>query len=286
MAKFRLISDTHLELTRKNHVKLPALPDDKETVLLLAGDIGTWKQATGWMIEIKERFAHIVFILGNHEYYGHEIYHVQSLVRERLSAHSNLHLLENDQLELDDCIVLGATLWTDMNSSDTDTMTVCAQEINDYKVISIGSPETKRKLQPQDTVAMFHETMAYFERMVDAVTKPVVIVTHHAPRFDAPDYLEKFGDDPIRFAFATDLTDWISNHANVVAWCHGHTHQSGVYGISLTASDTNIITNSKGYAGEDTGYDPNFSFSFSVNDKRADFNKETLYKRLDALEKN
>jgi hypothetical protein len=34
------------------------LPDDKETVLLLAGDIGTWKQATGWMlIDSKEIFG-------------------------------------------------------------------------------------------------------------------------------------------------------------------------------------------------------------------------------------
>ncbi len=261
MTVFQLISDTHLELTRKNFVRLPPLPTDSATVLILAGDIGTWKQVTSWMIAVKHQFSHIVFVAGNHEYYGQEMGLTQRQIRRRLAAHDNLHFLENDHLELEDCIVLGATLWTDMNREDVDTMRVCAQNMNDYHAIDLGSPENKRRLEPQDTVSLHQHSLAYFEQMIQSATKPVMIVTHHAPSF-ASSRNEDIGayDQRIQYAYASDLDDWLNARKHkVVAWCHGHTHKS----MSYRLSDVPVLTNAKGYLNEKTGFKADWVFTIS-----------------------
>lgn len=262
MTLFRLLSDTHMELTRKNFVRIPALPDDKETVLILAGDIGTWKQATSWMFDIKDQFKHIVYVAGNHEYYGQEVALVQRHIHQRLSAHDNLHFLENAYLELDDCLILGATLWTDIGDYDEGAIAVCAKYMNDYKCINIGTPEDKRVLQPQDTINMHKQSLDYFEQVIDSASKPVVIVTHHAPSFGSVSD-EDIGlfDDRIQCAYATNLYDWLSvrNH-KVVTWCHGHTHKSMIYRLAGVP----VITNAKGYHNEKTGFKADFTFSLST----------------------
>ncbi len=222
---FRLISDTHLELTRNNVVRLPPLPSDSATVLILAGDIGTWKQVTSWMIAVKNQFAHIVLVAGNHEYYGQEVGFTQRQIRRRLTAHDNLHFLENDHLELENCLLVGATLWTDMGGNDSQAIAVCAKYMNDYHNIRLGAVEDKHTLTPQDTMIMHRESLRYFEQAIDHATKPVIIISHHAPSFSTvTDEDIGFFDDRIQCAYASNLYDWLNERnekkQKVVAWCH------------------------------------------------------------------
>lgn len=250
-----------MELTRKNYVKIPAMPDDQETVLVLAGDIGTWKQATSWMISMKDQFQHIVYVAGNHEYYGQEVALVQRHIRQRLSVHDNLHFLQNTCLELDDCLIVGATLWTDMGGDDEGAMAVCEKYMNDYKCIYIGTPEDKRLLQAQDTVTMHKQSLAYFEQVIDNSSKSVVVVTHHAPSFSTvTDEDIGYFDDRIQCAYASNLHDWIHARSHkIAAWCHGHTHKSMNYQVAGVP----VITNAKGYHNEKTGFKADFTFSLS-----------------------
>lgn len=261
MTQFRLVSDTHMELTRKNNLRLPSLSTDKETVLILAGDIGTWKQATSWMIAIKEQFAHIVYVVGNHEYYGQEMGMLINNIRERLNQHDNLHFLENNSLALDDCLLVGASLWTDMNNNDPQAIAVCGKHMNDYHNIMIGSVEVKRRLTPQDTISIHRESLKYFEQVIESATQPVIIVTHHAPTIGkvTDEDIGSF-DDRIQYAYASDLYHWLNQRNDkVVAWCHGHTHKSMIYRLA----DVPVFTNAKGYADEKTGFKPEFVFSVS-----------------------
>jgi predicted phosphohydrolase len=250
-----------MELTRKNFVRIPTLPEDKETVLILAGDIGTWKQATSWMIDIKEQFAHIVYVAGNHEYYGQEVALMQRHTRQRFKEHDNLHYLENDSLELDDCVIVGATLWTDIGDYDPEAIVICGKYMNDYKCINIGTPEDKRLLHPNDTIAIHKQSLACFERVIESATKPVVIITHHAPSFGTVTD-EDIGpfDDRIQCAYATNLYDWLNERKHKVAvWCHGHTHKSMIYSLAGVP----VLTNAKGYHNEKTGFKADFTFSLS-----------------------
>ena len=261
MTKFRLMSDTHMEFTRKNKVRFKSLADDQQTILILAGDIGTWKQATSWMMTIKEQFAQIVYVAGNHEFYGQEMRLALRHIKQRLLPYDNLHFLENSMLELDDCILIGATFWTDMNAHDPQTIDVCHKDMNDYHLIQLGSPEEKRTLHPNDTIKMHEASKKYFEQVIDNATKPIVIITHHAPKFgEASD--EDIGafDDRIQYAYVTDMDKWLSARSQKIAlWCHGHTHKSMKYEVAGVP----VYTNAKGYACQKTGFDECFSFELN-----------------------
>ena len=55
----------------------------------------------------------IIYVLGNHEFYRPKDSEVDRGVSRRLRLASNIHVLENDAIEIGDVIFLGTTLWTD-----------------------------------------------------------------------------------------------------------------------------------------------------------------------------
>jgi hypothetical protein len=50
--------------------------------------------------------------LGNHEFYGQKIPKLIDEIKE-VAQGSNVHVLENQSVEIGDVVFLGATLWTD-----------------------------------------------------------------------------------------------------------------------------------------------------------------------------
>lgn len=76
MTKFKLVSDLHLEFYKEGDevYRPPVEKDDANTVLLLAGDIHVGTKALPWIEEMTKRYRHVVYVLGNHEFYGQEWY--------------------------------------------------------------------------------------------------------------------------------------------------------------------------------------------------------------------
>ena len=66
------MSDLHLEFYNDNVWKPIPNDQDKDTVLLLAGDIGVGLSAKGWITEMCGRYKYVIYILGNHEFYKNE----------------------------------------------------------------------------------------------------------------------------------------------------------------------------------------------------------------------
>ena len=69
----RVYSDIHNEIRR--YYKLPQwfppeLDKDKDTVLILAGDIDHAKQLPKYLDELAKRFKAVVHVAGNHEFYN------------------------------------------------------------------------------------------------------------------------------------------------------------------------------------------------------------------------
>ena len=62
MMKLNFINDIHLEFGA-----LPENPSGSD-VLVLAGDV-TIKNRVDWINEIANNFKHVVYVLGNHEFY-------------------------------------------------------------------------------------------------------------------------------------------------------------------------------------------------------------------------
>ncbi|MCW3480629.1 hypothetical protein OL229_13865 [Neisseriaceae bacterium JH1-16] len=84
-------------------------------VIVLAGDIGLKHHGVEWAKTLTEHAPNtpIIMVAGNHEFYGGHFDKTLIAMREAAIG-SNVHVLENDALLIDDIRFLGCTLWTDL----------------------------------------------------------------------------------------------------------------------------------------------------------------------------
>lgn len=256
----RSISDIHLEFS-KGEFDIPKLPTDKDTVLVLAGDIGIamneWTYVP-FIEKMSERFLHIIYINGNHEHYKGKFLTSYSKIADRLSLITNADIMEKETMVINNVAFVCATLWTDMSKQNPHVIWEAQQSMNDYKTIRHGptSEPWKWKLRPHDTVMDHIKAKSFiFEEIKKHKTdgKKVVVVTHHAPHAKS---LEG-SDDAFRYAslngaYYTELFEDIMD-TQPDLWCHGHLHQSSDYKIGKTR----ILCNPRGYFPD--GLNPDFN---------------------------
>lgn len=231
--RIQFFSDLHTEFG-------PVHLHHQADVVVLAGDIGAGNKVIRW---IDRHFPDVpvVYVLGNHEFYGSSVNATWEHMRARCPAH--VHLLENQTVELDGVRFLGCTLWTDYAlfgpSTQLGAMQEAAQQMNDYGQISIRATEGKRKLQPADVLTTHVHSRRWLQaELAQPFTGPTVVVTHHAPHRDSlPEALQH---DRIGAAYASDLSA-LTGQAQL--WIHGHTHNSRDY----THNGTRIVCNPRGY---------------------------------------
>jgi predicted phosphodiesterase len=245
-----VLSDLHLE--HGAPFELPALDAD---VLVLAGDIGRGLAGLEWIMQAAGR--PVVFVAGNHEFYGHAL---PGLIGElRASAvGSPVYVLEDDEIVLDGVRFLGCTLWTDFEFVGGDagrrarSMEIAARVVNDYKQVHFsGDPGGNRPLRPADTLAAHHASRAWLaQRLDEPFAGPTVVVTHHQPLIRSrprSSALQAVGG-----AFASDLTAMMGGD-RVQLWVYGHTHRAA----DLDVGGTRVVSNPRGYPHEPVaGFDP------------------------------
>jgi Icc-related predicted phosphoesterase len=101
--KLHILSDLHTEFADFGP------PETDADAVILAGDIGVGLEGLRWAARhFPDR--PIVYVPGNHEFYGHDIALTGSLKSE---APRNISVLSDDRLVLDGVRFLGTTLWTD-----------------------------------------------------------------------------------------------------------------------------------------------------------------------------
>jgi predicted phosphodiesterase len=98
--KIKCISDVHLE-HRQNE---PPFPVGSGEILILAGDIlcAKYLKKNGPLKAVFEQFLndcswnyrHVLYVKGNHEYYGHNYEGTTKTIKEHLPH--NVHLLDNE----------------------------------------------------------------------------------------------------------------------------------------------------------------------------------------------
>ena len=239
--KLLLLSDLHLEFA-------PFSPPTTDAdVVILAGDIHPGVKALPW---IAENFLDkpVIYVLGNHEYYGQAIPRLTQKLKE-LTQGSNIHVLENDSLVLGDVVFLGCTLWTDFGLfGDPRVAGFYATEgMNDYKRIRV-SPDY-RKLRSIDTAGIHFRSRNWLSGQFDLHRgKKIVVVTHHAP--SAMSLRPGMEDDILSAASASHLDEFVEK-SGITLWFHGHMHVSADYWIG----NTHILCNPRGYVTEPN---PNF----------------------------
>ena len=222
--------------------------------VLLAGDIDVGTRAVAWA---QEAFAGlpVIYVHGNHEAYGGDVYRLHAELTAAASASANVHFLQRRALVLDDVRVLGASLWTDFNVHGSDRYGAALQDaaryMNDYRRIRVAD-EADRLLTPEDTARWHGEDLAWLKaRLLEPFPGKTVVITHMAPSLRSVP--EQFRGSPLSAAFASDLEDLV---ARVDVWIHGHTHSSADYRIG----DARVVVNPLGYPlREDVPENPDFN---------------------------
>ena len=178
------LSDLHLEfLADPFHYLPPEWDDDKETVVLLAGDILLGWDAVDWIERIAPRFKAVCYILGNHEFYHHDFLDLRNDMERIFEeiGQPNIHYLNNSSVIIDDTRVIGSTLWSDFNGLSRVSMQTAKWRMNDFRLIGNGN----RILVPEDVANEFAVSKEY---LMSELSKPhdgpTVVMTHHLPSFD------------------------------------------------------------------------------------------------------
>lgn len=252
--KLHILSDLHNEFARQDTPDIEKVAAD---VIVLAGDIDTGVRGVSWAVAQSKRLRRpVIYVPGNHEYYGHSYPHSRHKMR-RAARHTAVAVLDQDELMLDGVRFLGATLWTDFcllgAEQRSAAMLLCAELMNDYRRIRV-SPQF-RKLRPLDTAAMHRQARCWLERKLSEPAKmPTVVVTHTGPsvRSQPPHY-------PLTLLAAAYLSDLecMMGRERVTLWVHGHTHHC----IDYTIAGTRVVSNQRGYLGVEPvkGFDSSFT---------------------------
>lgn len=243
----RPFSDLHAEFWPANKIDrilgmvVPPLPTDKETVALVAGDIGLAHRQETWLKVISllaKQFLAVIYVEGNHFFYHNDFFGRIQELNAKLSLPKNVHFLENKSVEINGVLFVGAMLWTDFLGKDFFKMQYARKNMNDFVVIKKADGTL---LMPEETVDLFQESKRYiFEVLATAGDKKTVVVTHHG--ISPLSIHEKFRGDSLNCAFMTDLSNETIDHGPDL-WIHGHTHNSFDY----TLGKTRVVVNPYGY---------------------------------------
>ena len=243
--RIHILSDLHLEFAPFT------MNDVRADVVVLAGDVHTGRNGIKWILKtITDR--PVVYVLGNHEFYGQKI---PKLIRDikEIAEGTNVHVLENDKIEIGGVTFFGATLWTDFNlDGDPVLAEVAAQTgMTDFRRIRV-SP-TYRRFRPRDARLFHTQSLEWLaqQKTLASLGMRSVIVTHHAPsRRSIP---PRFLSDPLNPAFASNLERFVTE-SGAALWVHGHIHDHSDFKIA----ETRVIANPRGYPSEPyTSFDPN-----------------------------
>lgn len=239
------ISDLHREFDRTtcNRGGIPKyhhIDDCGADVIVIAGDLDTGVQGIIWAIEESERLGTpIVYVPGNHEYYGRTILQ-HTLKLKGHAVGTGVMVLDRDTVVIEGVRFLGCTLWTDFSlyGNATVAMYKARESMRDFQVIR--QPPSYRKMEPIFTVEM-HQNSVYWldhelEKPFDGRT---VVVTHHAP--SERSISQAYEGNELNPAYASNLEALLKPPVSL--WVHGHQHDSADY----TIGHTRVICNPRGY---------------------------------------
>ena len=201
------------------------------------------------------QFPHVIYIMGNHEFYNGKFYAGIDYMREECAKYPNVYMLEQDMKIINNVVFVGGTLWTNMNKRDPLTMHAIEGMMNDFRIIR-NDKRNYATMSALDVAIRHDKTLGYIKHVVqEHKDKTCVVVGHHSPSFQSvnPIYAH---ETLMNGGYHSDLSEFIMDHPQIKLWTHGHTHHPFDYVIG----ETRIVCNPRGYENdgysEQTGWDP------------------------------
>lgn len=245
----RVFSDLHLEFSgnKFKHIWTPS-DEDKDITLLLAGDISVGLSARFFVESLCESFKHVLFVCGNHEFYGNDMIDIRKRWRDVEEAIPNFHFLDNEWRIIDGVRFLGGTMWTSLNDGDVLAVSTAHRSMNDFRRIT----KDNQLIRPRTVIDEHDEFIKFLlEKFDEEFNGSTVVMTHHSP---GNIQRSAYGTDILNYAYFAELENMIGTHNKAKLWVHGHTHASADYMIN----ETRVVCNPFGYKDHETNswFDP------------------------------
>ncbi|WP_248885926.1 metallophosphoesterase [Acidithiobacillus acidisediminis] len=211
-------------------------------LLVIAGDLHSAPSGYHLFLHnLRKRFPKlpVVFVLGNHEYYGGRFPDRISEYRSIVKHGGHAWLLEQDSMTFDGLRILGTTLWSDF--AEGWQLPTCEGLIADFRVIG---QEDGGPLRAQTIYRVHQKAVTWLDLFFqEPWSGSTLVVTHHAPSYLSQH--PRFANSTIGGAFCSNLDDRILEWQPDV-WIHGHLHDPVDYRIGKTR----VLCNPWGYPDE------------------------------------
>lgn len=228
--KLLVVSDLHLEFHRDHGNTLFRKLGSEADTLVIAGDFTTCSGLLDAFDEVCAKYENVVYVLGNHEFYGgYDYMDLYPVMNQAMERNPNLHWLENGTTEINGQRFIGGALW----------FRDCAQAranthwLNDFRSIKGFKDWVYEKNL---------ETISYLE---ENVREDDIVVTHHLPSPQSTP--KRFRGNDFNCYFVCDMEPLIAK-VQPKLWVHGHTHDSCDYKLG----ETRVVCNPFGYVGYET----------------------------------
>jgi predicted phosphodiesterase len=300
--KIAFASDLHLEF---RDIRLKN--DNNADVLCLCGDIFVSKDLAAYdeeyanfrsmrihdfLIDCANNFNHVILVAGNHTFYHGDFHSGITNMKTHLSYIKNLHILDNESVDIDGVLFIGSTMWSDMNKEDPETIRYINRSMNDFRVIQNSKslveykvavsddsdnpatidPYTGKGIKyerryrlgsftPYDAIDEFHKSTKFIRDTIDEnQDKKIVVITHHSPSYSSISPIYEY-DSLMNGGYHSNCESLMKD--NVILWGYGHTHNPHSYYIG----DTLLVCNPRGYDGHEACADKFKLITIDIDDR-------------------
>jgi predicted phosphohydrolase len=234
----QIYSDIHLEY----YSKIPLI-EPKSKILILAGDIGYLDSDiyNEFMNYVSKNWNYVFIVLGNHEYYHDTktFTEINKQARQYFSKFNNIVLLDRDIYLLEDILIIGCTLWSNIDERVKDY-------INDFNYIKMLDEKNNFvKLSIQEYQNLHQKNKDFLLSSFLDNYKKVIIITHY-PLTQENTSHPKYNKDPkwIKNYFSNQID--LNNNDKEIICISGHTH----YSFDFVKNNIRYISNQFGYKNE------------------------------------
>jgi predicted phosphodiesterase len=222
-----VLSDLHFEHHRDHGRSLAReLDANGVDVVVVAGDLAPADMLGDALDLLCSTFAEtpVVYVAGNHEYYGAPRDKVHESIAGAMRAHARLSFLDCGVARVGGVRFVGAPLWFRRPPDAARSK----QQMHDFAAI------------PDFESWVYEENARALRFFGTELRRDDVVVTHHLPTFAS--VAPRWRGSPLNAFFVCDVEELVRERRPAL-WIHGHTHES----VDMMVGSTRVVCNPFGY---------------------------------------
>lgn len=247
--KILIASDLHTDVNQTDNFTALKNRMKKADVTIFAGDIAGDYQNEMVFLNSLPTDSQVFVVGGNHLGYNY-LYRPTPRLSNVLDGTKefsinklcnmytdNIKYLENDVVYYKhnetEYAIFGGTMYSDFNLYGNPLLyqQVGERGLNDFRLVHTYDGENVRPVTTDDYIRWHKVFMNKLTELCTSYNGKIIVVSHFAPskRSISEKYNGKWKD--LNPCYASDLTEFIKSHSNIVCWIHGHMHDTFDYKV-------------------------------------------------------